>query len=147
MQSASWPQWYPSNILPHKLNFLGTIGCHLVSSWPPIKTAAQKHSVWSAVHPSNLLSNKQALNAWLVMYNRRFLSHCSSKIPKRHFLHLHSISHPGRLASRHLVSSRFVWRSLANDVTSWGTEQDPPPHPPAAAAHPHPPAKICSSPH
>jgi hypothetical protein len=42
----------------------------LVSSWPPIKTAAQKHSVWSAVHPSNLLSNKQALNAWLVMFQQ-----------------------------------------------------------------------------
>jgi hypothetical protein len=35
------------------------------------------------------------------------------------FLHLHSISHPGRLASSRLVSSRFVWRGFANDVTSW----------------------------
>jgi hypothetical protein len=37
---------------------------------------------------------------------------------KTFFLHLHSISHSGRLASWRLVSSRFVWRSLANDVTS-----------------------------
>jgi hypothetical protein len=35
------------------------------------------------------------------------------------FLNLHSISHPGRLASRRLVSSRFVWRGLSNDITSW----------------------------
>jgi hypothetical protein len=35
------------------------------------------------------------------------------------FLNLHNISHPGRLASRHLVSSRFVWRGLSSDITAW----------------------------
>ncbi len=35
------------------------------------------------------------------------------------FLNLHNILHPGRLASRRLVSSRFVWRGLSNDITSW----------------------------
>ncbi len=27
--------------------------------------------------------------------------------------------HPGKLASRRLVSSRFVWRGLSNDITAW----------------------------
>jgi hypothetical protein len=36
----------------------------------------------------------------------------------RLFLHLHNISHPGRLAFQHLVSSRFVWRGLSN-ITNW----------------------------
>ncbi len=35
------------------------------------------------------------------------------------FLNLHNISHPGRLAYCPLVSSRFVWRGLSNDITSW----------------------------
>jgi hypothetical protein len=29
------------------------------------------------------------------------------------------ISHPGRLASRRMVSSRFVWRGLTKDTTAW----------------------------
>jgi hypothetical protein len=35
------------------------------------------------------------------------------------FLNLHNISHPGRLASHRLVSSRLVWRSLFSDITAW----------------------------
>ncbi|OBQ32412.1 MAG: hypothetical protein AN484_27985, partial [Aphanizomenon flos-aquae WA102] len=35
------------------------------------------------------------------------------------FNQLHDIAHPGRLASRRIVSSRFVWRGLAKDVTAW----------------------------
>jgi hypothetical protein len=35
------------------------------------------------------------------------------------FLNSHNISHPGRLASRCLVSSRFVWRGLSSDITAW----------------------------
>jgi hypothetical protein len=41
-----------------------------------------------------------------------------AKFRKDIFLHLHNISHPGRLASRHLVSSKFVWRGLSNNVTN-----------------------------
>ncbi len=41
------------------------------------------------------------------------------EIPKDIFFHMHNISHPGRLASQRLVSSRYVWRSLAKDVPSW----------------------------
>jgi hypothetical protein len=40
--------------------------------WPPSKTTAQKCIVCFAVHPSNLLSDKQAFNAWLVMFPRKF---------------------------------------------------------------------------
>jgi hypothetical protein len=58
--------------------------------WPLSKTAEQKCSTCSAVHPSNWPFAKQAPNA----------------------------SHPGRLASRHMVSSRFVWRGLDID-TAW----------------------------
>jgi hypothetical protein len=35
------------------------------------------------------------------------------------FLNLHNISHPGRLASCRLVSSRFVWHGLSSDITAW----------------------------
>jgi hypothetical protein len=36
-----------------------------------------------AVHPSNLLSEKQALSAWWQYFHWSFLPHCPSKIPKR----------------------------------------------------------------
>ena len=35
------------------------------------------------------------------------------------FSTLHDLTHPGVRATRCLVSSRFVWRSLAKDVKSW----------------------------
>ncbi len=35
------------------------------------------------------------------------------------FDHFHNIAHPRRLTSRHVISSRFVWRSLSSDVTAW----------------------------
>jgi hypothetical protein len=41
------------------------------------------------------------------------------KFRKYIFFHFHNISHPGRLASRRMVSSRFVWRGLATDITAW----------------------------
>ncbi len=40
--------------------------------WPLSKTAAQKCSVCWAVHPSNLLSDKQAPNTWLAMFPWEF---------------------------------------------------------------------------
>jgi ubiquitin C-terminal hydrolase len=42
----------------------------------------------------------------------------TGKIQERHFFHLHNISQPGRLASRRLVSSRYVWRGLAQGVAA-----------------------------
>jgi len=41
---------------------------------------------------------------------------------KQIFLHVHNIAHPGRLATRRLLSSRFVWRGLAADATLWARE-------------------------
>ncbi len=41
------------------------------------------------------------------------------KLRKDIFTHFHNIAHPGRLASRHIISSRFVWRGLSSDVTTW----------------------------
>ncbi len=45
--------------------------------------------------------------------------------PKHHqavFRHLQSIAHPGRLATRRLISSRFIWPGLSKDVTAWERE-------------------------
>jgi hypothetical protein len=41
------------------------------------------------------------------------------KFRKDIFAHFHNISHPRRLASQRMVSSRFVWRGHASDVTAW----------------------------
>ncbi len=41
------------------------------------------------------------------------------KFRKDIFSHFHNIAHPGRLASRRIISSRFVWHGLSSDVTSW----------------------------
>jgi hypothetical protein len=41
------------------------------------------------------------------------------KFRKDIFSHLHNISHPGRLASWSMVSSRLVWRGVANNITIW----------------------------
>jgi hypothetical protein len=38
------------------------------------------------------------------------------------FDHLHSPTHPGRRATRRLISSRYVRRGLAKDVTAWAVE-------------------------
>jgi hypothetical protein len=35
------------------------------------------------------------------------------------FEHLHRTTHPGRRATRHLISSRYVWKGLSTDVTAW----------------------------
>jgi hypothetical protein len=35
------------------------------------------------------------------------------------FYHFHSVAHPGRLASRRIILSRFVWRGLSSDITAW----------------------------
>jgi hypothetical protein len=41
------------------------------------------------------------------------------KFRKDIFAHFHNVAHPGRLASRRIISSRFVWRGLSGDVTAW----------------------------
>jgi hypothetical protein len=35
------------------------------------------------------------------------------------FEHLHGTANPGRRATRRLISSRYVWKGLSTDVTSW----------------------------
>jgi transposase InsO family protein len=35
------------------------------------------------------------------------------------FEHLHGAAHPGRRATRRLISSRYVWKGLSSDVTAW----------------------------
>jgi hypothetical protein len=44
------------------------------------------------------------------------------KWQKKIFLALHNISHPGRLASKRLISSRFVWSRMAKDIQHWVAE-------------------------
>ncbi len=41
------------------------------------------------------------------------------KFRKYIFAHFHNVAHLGRLASRHIILSRFVWRDLSSDVTAW----------------------------
>jgi hypothetical protein len=41
------------------------------------------------------------------------------KFRKDIFAHFHNVAHPGRLASRRIISSRFVWSGLSSDVTAW----------------------------
>jgi hypothetical protein len=41
------------------------------------------------------------------------------KFRKDIFAHFQNVAHPGRLASRCIISSRFVWRGLSSDVTAW----------------------------
>jgi hypothetical protein len=56
-------------------------------------------------------------------------------------------------ASQRMVSSRFVWRGLANDINDWSrlpplpAGKGPPRRPPAATANPHPSMMFFSSPH
>jgi Integrase zinc binding domain len=38
------------------------------------------------------------------------------------FDHLHRPAHPGLQATRPIISSRYVWRGLARDVTAWARE-------------------------
>ncbi len=35
------------------------------------------------------------------------------------FNHVRNVAHPGRLASRRIISSRFVWHGLSSDITAW----------------------------
>ncbi len=37
------------------------------------------------------------------------------------FDHFHNVAHPGRLTSRCIFSSRFVWRRLSSDITAWAS--------------------------
>jgi hypothetical protein len=41
------------------------------------------------------------------------------KFRKNIFDYFHNVAHLGRLASRRIISSRFVWRGLSSDVTAW----------------------------
>jgi hypothetical protein len=41
------------------------------------------------------------------------------------FEHLHGAAHPGRRATRRLISSRYVWKGLSSDVTAWATHVHP----------------------
>ncbi len=41
------------------------------------------------------------------------------KFRKDIFAHFLNVAHPGRLASRRIIFSRFVWRGLSTDITAW----------------------------
>jgi hypothetical protein len=71
------------------------------------------------IPPTGFLPSRCPTPRWRC-FNRHFLPHCSPKFRKDIFFYFFpQISHPGRLASRHMVSSRFVWRGLASDITTW----------------------------
>jgi hypothetical protein len=41
------------------------------------------------------------------------------KFRKAIFDHFHNVVHPPRLASRCIISSRFLWHGLSSDITAW----------------------------
>ena len=45
-----------------------------------------------------------------------------SKQQKAVFNHIHNIAHPGRLATKRLISSRFVWPGINKDVAAWAAD-------------------------
>jgi hypothetical protein len=49
----------------------------------------------------------------------RGISKGKKRARKNIFEHFHNVAHPGRLTSRHIISSRYVWRGLSSDVTAW----------------------------
>jgi hypothetical protein len=62
----------------------------------------------------------QPLNAWLATFQLGISAPLSQQNSENMYIfwHLHNNSHPGRLASRHLVSSSFIWRRLCNNITN-----------------------------
>jgi hypothetical protein len=48
-----------------------------------------------------------------------FLPVVLTKFQQDIFFPFYNISHLGRLASRRLVSSRYVWRSFSQEVAAW----------------------------
>ncbi len=53
------------------------------------------------------------------VYTGNFRPIVPLKFRKNIFDHFDNVAHPGRLASRRVISSRFVWRSLSSDITAW----------------------------
>ena len=45
-----------------------------------------------------------------------------ASLRQRVFNSLHNLGHPGRRATRRLISSRFCWRGLSKDVSLWAKE-------------------------
>ncbi len=118
-------------------------------------TAVQKCSICSAVHPSNLLSNKQVLNAWLAIFPRKFFVPLSQQNSEKKTFFCICIAFPtlggwppGALCLQGLSGATSPMTSpLGKFLPALPAEQDPPTHLPATAAHPHSPTAVCSSPH
>jgi hypothetical protein len=83
----------------------------ILKLWPPSETAVQKCSACSAVHPSNWPFAKQATGIFRPIVPQKFRTDI--------FFHFHNISHLEKLASRRTVSSRYVWRVFATNITAW----------------------------
>jgi hypothetical protein len=118
-----------------------------------MKTAWQKRSACSPVHPTNWPFAKQVHNDSLAIYQQAFFTPLFHKNSENTFFYFHNISHPGRLASWCMVSSRFFWRGLASDITAWSRaclhcqQSKIHRHMPAAPASPLPAATFFSSSH
>ena len=46
-------------------------------------------------------------------------------IRRQVFEHLQGAAHPGRRATHRLISSRYVWKGLSSDVTTWAKASGP----------------------
>jgi hypothetical protein len=67
-----------------------------------------------------LLFAKQKFSAWLATSPQGFFTQwCQKNLGQIFFSSAQHFPPWGRLTSRQLVSSRYVWRSLAKDVATW----------------------------
>ncbi len=87
-------------------------------TWPPNKLPVRRHSSSLKIEFQDIQGHRLAGDSSTGVWRPLVL-------PKHHqavFRHLHGIAHPGRLATRRLIFSRFVWPGLSKDVTAWARE-------------------------
>jgi hypothetical protein len=86
-----------------------------VKRWPPSNTAA--HTAVAGRHITQIsFPPDRCSTPWLETFP---LALIALKFRKAIFDHFHNIAHPGRLASCHIISSRFMCHRLSSDITAW----------------------------
>ncbi len=122
--------------------------------WPLSKTAVQKRSICSAVYPSNWLSDKQALSAWLAMFPREFFIPLSQQYSEKTFSGIFTAFPTlggwplGALCLLGLSGAASPTRSPAGQNPACTASGARSTATPACYRSPSPsPAAVCSSPH
>ena len=83
---------------------------------PQVQELKRSPSLRVAAHPVG------DLQLWGDTSTGTFRPFVPEGLRRQVFEQLHNIAHPGRRASRRLISCRFVWRGLAADVCRWAKE-------------------------